>query len=120
MHNCLVLPSPAIPLPAPAIPAAVPAPAVPTTVLAPAAEHSRSARKSARPQSPNPLPSKSAATFHVWIPSAAPANPLPSNAPPPSAPLRQIGRAKSSPQQCAATSSSVRHQIARMEGPRVH
>jgi hypothetical protein len=72
------------------------APEVPAAILAAAAEHSRRARKSTCPQSPNPLPSK----------SAAPANTLPSNAPPPSAPLRQIRARKSSPQQCAATSSS--------------
>uniref|UniRef100_A0A804NEQ0 Protein-lysine N-methyltransferase n=1 Tax=Zea mays TaxID=4577 RepID=A0A804NEQ0_MAIZE len=72
------------------------APEVPAAILAAAAEHSRRARKSTCPQSPNPLPSK----------SAAPANTLPSNAPPPSVPLRQIRARKSSPQQCAATSSS--------------
>jgi hypothetical protein len=92
VHSCLVLPSrapPAIPLPAPAVPAAV---------LAAAAEHSRS-NKSACLQIQIRCARKSAADGR-------------------SAPLRQIGHArnarKSSPQQCATTSSSD----ARMEAPR--
>jgi hypothetical protein len=112
---CLVLPSrapPAIPLPAPTVPAAV---------LTATAEHSRRARKSVRPQSPNrprpqigcarkssPQQCAGTSSSHTQMEglrpcakSVTPANPLQ---------LPQIRRAlntrKSSPQQCAATVKS--------------